>query len=130
MEVGAQAAWPSQLTGEHRGVRASGRHPPPSSWALAFNSGKRKTKQNKAKGRTGLRTGERENASQQSQPTPQQDPGTPGPAFRPCRAGRMYRGLVGSRTVPHKDHGGAGQAGPLAPLGQLGLGGRGQPQAA
>lgn len=91
-----------------------------------------KGKQNKTKpnGRTGLRTGERENASQQSQPTPSRTRAPRAPAFRPCRAGRMYRGLGGSRTVPHKDHGGAGQAGPLAPLGQLGLGGRGQPQAA
>lgn len=33
VEVGAQAAWPSQLTGEHRGVRASGR-PAPSALLL------------------------------------------------------------------------------------------------
>lgn len=59
-----------------------------------------KGKQNKTKpnGRTGLRTGERENASQQSQPTPQQDPGTPGPSLQALQ-GRTY--VQGAGGVTH-----------------------------
>lgn len=42
-------AGPPQLTGEHRGERAEWPAPSALLRALAFNSGKRKTKQNKAK---------------------------------------------------------------------------------
>lgn len=47
VEVGVQVAGPSQLTGEHRGVQAALPEPSALRRALAFNSSKRKTKQNK-----------------------------------------------------------------------------------
>lgn len=62
---GVQVAGPSQLTGEHRGVQAELPEPSALRAALAFNSGKRKTKQNEARlAGAGLRAGRKRNTSQ------------------------------------------------------------------
>lgn len=71
------------------------RPPPGHLLSIAVKGKPNKTKPN---GRTGLRTGERENASQQSQPTPQQDPGTPGPSLQALQ-GRAY--VQGAGGVTH-----------------------------
>lgn len=107
-------AGPPQLTGEHRGEQAEWPAPSALRRALAFNSGKRKTKQNKAKwAGAGAGQGEKTPPNRSLHP---EDPAELEPgmsrggvsrslAFRPHRAGAYVQGASGGLcAIPHKDH--------------------------